>query len=143
MALSFFDTIIDEILLFDTHGQFIQKKEQIVVSSLVDTRAVEEVETRDVSKNMELFSFLQDTEIIFMYLDFWEQLREVAKTCQKSIIFAGSTVNNHTDLGIKEAKISSLQELESIVKNFGKSVYFYTKHTKVLLNFLEYNNLVS
>lgn len=78
-----------------------------------------------------------------MNLDFWEALEDVAKTCQKSIIFAGSTTKNHTDLGIKEAKISSLQELEAIVKNSGNSVSFYTKHTKVLLNFLEYNNLVS
>lgn len=78
-----------------------------------------------------------------MNLDFWEPLQEVAKTCQKAIIFAGSTPDKCVDLGIKEIKVTSLQELELLVKNFGKSVSFYTKHTKVLHNFLEYNNLVS
>lgn len=38
VVLSFFDTIVDEILLFDTHGQFIEKKEHITLPSLVDTR---------------------------------------------------------------------------------------------------------
>ncbi len=78
-----------------------------------------------------------------MNLDFWESLQDVAKNCQKTIIFSGSTVNKSIDLGIKEIKIDSLQSLESIVKNFGKSVSFYTKHTKALHNFLEYNNLTS
>jgi hypothetical protein len=34
IALSFFDTIIDEILVFDTHGQFITKKEEISLPTL-------------------------------------------------------------------------------------------------------------
>lgn len=78
-----------------------------------------------------------------MNLDFWEPLTSVAKNCQKSLIFATSTSNKSIDLGIKELKIDSLQALENIVKNFGKSVFFYTKYTKALHNFLEYNNLIS
>ncbi len=143
IALSFFDTIIDEILTFDIHGQFLSKKESINITSLQDNRCFDDVETRDIFKNIELFSFLWNSETIFMNLDFWESLQDVAKNCQKTIIFSGSTVNKSIDLGIKEIKIDSLQSLESIVKNFGKSVSFYTKHTKALHNFLEYNNLTS
>lgn len=40
-------------------------------------------------------------------------------------------------------KVPSLQELETIVKNHGENVSFFTKHTKALRNFLEYNNLNS
>lgn len=141
MTLSFFDTTLDEILIFDTHGQFLYKKDHISIPSFIDTRSVEEVETRSISENKELFSFLKNSEVIFINLDFWESLQEVAKMCQKVIVFAGSTPGESTDIGIKELKILSLQELETLVKNFGKSVHFYTKHTKALRNFLEYNNL--
>jgi transcription-repair coupling factor (superfamily II helicase) len=92
---------------------------------------------------MELYPYLQDTQIIFINLDFWESLQQVAILCQKHIIFAGSTINRFIDIGIKEMKVTSLQELEILVKKFGNSVYFYTKHTKALHNFLEYNNLTS
>lgn len=143
MTLSFFDTIIDEILCFDTHGQFLSKKEHISFASLIDTRSVEEVETRDISKNGEIFSFLGNGEIIFLDLDFWEPLQEVAKNCQRSLMFMGTPVQKSVDIGIREVKVSSLQELETLVKNFGNSVHFYTKHTKAIANFLEYNNLRS
>lgn len=143
VALNFFDTIIDEILVFDTHGSFLFKKDSISLSSIADNREVETVETRDISENGELFHFLENTQVIFIDLDFWEPLEKLAKTCQKSIIFAGSTAKKSIDIGIREIKIGSLQELETIVKNFGKNVFFHTKHTKVLENFLEYNNLVS
>ena len=141
--MSFFDTLIDEILIFDIHGQFLSKKEYISFPSLVDTRAVEEVETRDVSLNKELFSFLQNSQVIFIDLDFWEPLRVVSTICQKAIVFAGITLEKSVDIGIKEPKIASLQELEILVKNFGKNVHFYTKHMKALKNFLEYNNLLA
>lgn len=143
MVLNFFDTIIDEILIFDTHGSFLFKKDVISLPSVLDNREIETIETRDISENKELFHFLQNTQIIFIDLDFWEPLKKLAKTCQKFIILAGSTPEISIDIGIKEVKITSLQELETIVKNFGKNVFFYTKHTKVLKNFLEYNNLVS
>lgn len=143
VTLSFFDTVIDEILVFDTHGQFLHKKDAAVVSSILDKRVLEEVETREIAKNTELFSSLGITQIIFINLDFWEPLQEVAKICQKVVIFAGSTPGESVDIGIKELKIPSLQELEVLVKNFGKSVHFYTKHIKALRNFLEYNNLTS
>lgn len=142
ITLSFFDTIIDEILTFDIHGQFLSKNEHISLPSLIDTRSVEEVETRDVSLNKELFSFLQNSQVIFIDLDFWEPLYEVSIICQKAVIFAGSTPRKSIDIGIREIKITSLQELEALVKNFGKNVYFYTKHMKALENFLEYNNLL-
>ncbi len=58
IALSFFDTIIDEILTFDIHGQFLSKKESINITSLQDNRCFDDVETRDIFKNIELFSFL-------------------------------------------------------------------------------------
>lgn len=143
IALSFFDTTIDEILVFDTHGQFLSKKDHISIPSLIDTRIVEEVETRDISKNLELFPLLGNSEVIFMNLDFWDPLYSVAKTCQKSIVFAGSTTEKSESIGMREVKITSLQELELLVKNSGKNVFFYTKHTKVITNFLEYNNLLS
>jgi transcription-repair coupling factor (superfamily II helicase) len=78
-----------------------------------------------------------------MNLDFWEPLAEVSKICQKVFIFAGSTTEKFIDIGIKELKIQSLQELETLVKNPDNTVNFYTKHTKALANFLEYNNLTS
>jgi hypothetical protein len=140
--LSFFDTIIDEILIFDTHGQFLTKKENISLSSIIDKRIVEEVEKRTTLENKELFSFLLDTQIIFMDLDFWDALGEVANDCRNSIIFCGSTTDISVDIAIKDPKIASLQDLELLVKNLGKNVSFYTKHTKALLNFLEYNNLL-
>ena len=143
IALSFFDTIIDEILIFDTHGQFLTKKESILLSSTIDKRPVEEVEKRTTIENKELFSFLLDTQIIFMDLDFWDTLGEVSNDCRNFIIFCGSTTDIPVDIAIKEPKITSLQELELLVKNLGKNVSFYTKHTKALLNFLEYNNLLS
>lgn len=143
VALSFFDTTLDEVLIFDTHGQFLMKKDTIRLPSILDKRTVEEVETRAVSKNTELFLYLGNTQVIFTNLDFWESLQEMAKTCQKVVLFVGSTSEKSISMGIKEIKIASLQELEAIVKNFGKSVYFYTKHTKALRNFLEYNNLTS
>jgi len=143
VALSFFDTVIDEILIFDTHGQFLIKKDHIQLSSILDKRTVEEVETREISKNSEIYSFLGNTQVIFMNLDFWEPLSEVAKMCQKSVVFAGSTTKKFIDIGIRELKIPSLQELEILVKHSGNSVHFYTKHIKVLRNFLEYNNLTS
>ncbi len=59
------------------------------------------------------------------------------------MIIAGSSTDNFIDIGLKELKIASLQELETLVRNFGENVHFYTKHTKVLRNFLEYNNLIS
>lgn len=34
IALSFFDTVVDEILVFDTHGQFLSKKDQVILPSL-------------------------------------------------------------------------------------------------------------
>jgi transcription-repair coupling factor (superfamily II helicase) len=142
IALSFFDTIIDEILIFDTHGQFLTKKENISLSSIIDKRIVEEVEKRTTLENKELFSFLLDTQIIFMDLDFWDALGEVANDCRNSIIFCGSTTDISVDIAIKDPKIASLQDLELLVKNLGKNVSFYTKHTKALLNFLEYNNLL-
>lgn len=67
----------------------------------------------------------------------------MAKTCQKFIIFAGNTPDKYVDIGTKEVKITSLHELETLVKKLGNNVYFYTKHTKALRNFLEYNNLSS
>ncbi|MDD5377075.1 MAG: CarD family transcriptional regulator [Candidatus Gracilibacteria bacterium] len=143
VALSFFDTVIDEILIFDTHGQFLTKKDSIQLSSILDKRTVEEVETREISKNSEIYFFLGNTPVIFMDLDFWEPLAEVAKMCQKSIVFAGSTTEKYTDIGMRELKVPSLQELEVLVKNYGNNVHFYTKHGKVLRNFLEYNNLMS
>lgn len=143
LALSFFDTVIDEILVFDTHGQFLVKKDLLTLPVLSNNRKLEEMESREPSMNGELYAYLENAQIVFMDLDFWEPLQEVAKTCQKAIIFAGSTPKKSVDIGIKEAKVSSLQELEILVKNFSKSVYFYTKHTKALKNFLEYNNLQS
>lgn len=141
VALSFFDTIIDEILVFDTHGQFLSKKDEVSLPVLFDQKALEEIESREVSLNKELSAYLGNTQVIFINLDFWEPLTQVAKLCQKVVIFAGSTTEKSVNIGIKEAKITSLQELETLVKNSGKSVYFYTKHTKALRNFLEYNNL--
>lgn len=143
IALNFFDTVLDEIFLFDMHGQFLMKKDSIRLPSILDKRAFEEVETRPISFNTELFLFLKNTQVIFVDLDFWEPLHEVSNMCQKSLIFAGSTPLKSLDIGIKEPKIQSLQELEALVKNFGESVHFYTKHTKALRNFLEYNNLSS
>src|ERR1035437_9998935 len=70
VVLSFFDTIIDEILIFDIHGQFLCKKETVFLPSILDITSVNEVETREISQNMELFSLLQNTEVIFMDLDF-------------------------------------------------------------------------
>ena len=119
------------------------KKESILLSSIIDKRPVEEVEKRPTLENKELFSFLLDTQIIFMDLDFWDPLGPVSNDCRNSIIFCGSTTNTSVDIAIKEPKITSLQELELLVKNLGKNVSFYTKHTKALLNFLEYNNLLS
>ncbi len=78
-----------------------------------------------------------------MDLDFWDCLKNVSEKCLKSVIIAGSSTDNFIDIGLKEVKIASLQELETLVRNFGENVHFYTKHTKVLRNFLEYNNLVS
>lgn len=98
---------------------------------------------REISLNTELYSYLKNTQVIFINLDFWEPLQEVAKICQKSLIFAGSTVEKFIDIGIREIKITTLQELEILVKNSGKSVYIYTKHIKVIQSFLEYNNLIS
>ncbi|MDD5197901.1 MAG: CarD family transcriptional regulator [Candidatus Gracilibacteria bacterium] len=143
VVLSFFDTVIDEILVFDIHGQFLFKKDTIQLSSIIDKRAFEEVETREISLNSELSFFLKNIQIVFMDLDFWEPLQEVSKMCQKSIIFAGSTPGKSIDIGIRSIKITSLQELETLVKNFGNNVHFYTKHIKALRNFLEYNNLSS
>ena len=91
VVLSFFDTVIDEMLVFDTHGQFLFKKDTIQLSSTIDKRAFEEVETREIFLNAELSFFLKNTQMVFMDLDFWEPLQEVSKMCQKSIIFAGST----------------------------------------------------
>jgi transcription-repair coupling factor (superfamily II helicase) len=141
--LSFFDSIIDEILIFDIHGQFLYKKESLYLSSLLDTRGVEEVENRDILRNQEFFSFLGKTEVIFIDLDFWGPLQEVSKMCLNSIVFTRNNTSDAIDIGIREVKIGSLQELEALVKNFGKSVHFYTKHTKAITNFLEYNNLQS
>ncbi len=43
IALNFFDTLIDEILVFDTHGQFLYKKDNIKLPILSDRRSFEEV----------------------------------------------------------------------------------------------------
>jgi len=141
VALSFFDTIIDEILVFDTHGQFLSKKDEVFLPVLSDARALEAVETREISLNRELYAYLGNVQVILLNLDFWEPLAQVAKLCQKVVIIAGSTPGKSVSLGIKELKVPSLQELETLVKNPDNSVYFYTKHTKALRNFLEYNNL--
>lgn len=142
VTLSFFDTVLDEILVFDTDGQFLSKKEHISLPILSDERKLEEIGNREISSPTELFTYIRDTSIVFIDLDFWEPLPEVAKLCQKYVILAGSTPGKSTDISIKELKIPSLKELEILVKNSGKSVHFYTKHTKALKNFLEYNNLV-
>lgn len=119
------------------------KKESILLSSIIDKRPVEEIEKRTTIENKELFSFLLDTQIIFIDLDFWDALGEVSNDCRNSIVFCGSTTDISVDIAIKEPKITSLQELELLVKNLGKNVTFYTKHTKAILSFLEYNNLLS
>lgn len=87
VVLSFFDTVIDEILIFDTHGQFLYKKDAAAIPSMLDKRTFEEVETREISKNTELYPLLGNTQVIFMDLDFWGPLQEVAILCQKTIIF--------------------------------------------------------
>lgn len=42
VALNFFDTLLDEILIFDTHGQFLYKKDNIKLPILSDRRGFEE-----------------------------------------------------------------------------------------------------
>ena len=141
VSLSFFDTVIDEILLFDLQGQYLLKKDTVYLASLVDKRSLEDVEIRPSCSDSEIFSFLTGSLEVFMGLDFWDPLDEVSKLCQKPIIFAASQSGNSIDMGIKELKVPSLQELEILVKNSDNTVHFYTKHTKGITNFLEYNNL--
>ncbi|EKD30564.1 MAG: Transcription-repair coupling factor, partial [uncultured bacterium (gcode 4)] len=142
VALSFFDTVLDEILLFDLSGQFMTKKEGYSFAYLTDNQKLHERGSID-PETSEIFFFLQNTTTIFIDLDFYDPLERVSNLCQKPIIFSGNPKDNSINIWVSEPKIASLQELETLVKNFGKNVHFSTKHTKVLRNFLEYNNLTS
>lgn len=140
VSLSFFDTVIDEILLFDMNGQFIEKRDEYFFVHPNDDQAFSEEKTSD-PESSDIFHFLRDTNIIFVDLDFWDPIESVSNLCQNPIVFSGNPKNKSISIGILELKISSLQELETLVKNSGNRVHFYTKHMKALKNFLEYNNL--
>lgn len=142
VTVSFFDTVVDGILIFDTAGQLLGEKKSLSLVLLSDMRTFEDVKTRNVLHNTELFPLLRETQTVFVNLDFWEALPVVAKLCQKYVTLAGTPSGESIDIGIREPKFSSLQDLETLVKNPDNIVHFYTKHPKVLKNFLSYNNLI-
>lgn len=89
VALSFFDTILDEILLFDLDGQFMTKKEGYIFTHLTDNRKLDNIGALG-PETSEIFLFLQNTTVIFVDLDFWDPLERVSNLCQKPIIFSGN-----------------------------------------------------
>lgn len=97
VALSFFDTILDEILLFDANGQFIGKKEEYFFPHLTDNQTFDTLGTL-APETSEIFSFLQNTHVIFIDLDFWEPLENVSNLCQKPIIFSGNPRDNSVSI---------------------------------------------
>ena len=141
-ALSFFDTTLDEILLLDTNGAIIGKREHISLIDLANTRDFEAEWEGSLLTPPEVCSKLVTTTVIFIDLDFFDTLDVVRRACPQTITFSGNPQGSHIDLAITEPYIEALPDLERIVKEHGESVYFYTKHTKALRNFLEYNSLI-
>ena len=90
VTVSFFDTILDEILLFDINGHHIANKDIYILPDLSYNQAFEEF-IKIPPTTSGIFTFLQNTNVIFFDLDFWEPLIDVSKKCQKSIIFSNNS----------------------------------------------------
>lgn len=142
-SLSFFDTALDEILLFDTVGNYRAKHDAYTLVSLTDNTPFESLQEGKTPEIPVLCPYLADTVTVCIDLDFFDGLDQVARHCPNCIVFSGNPLGKHTDLGIREPKIETLSDLETIVREHGKTVHFYTKHAKALRNFLEYNALTS
>lgn len=82
----------------------------------------------------------KDLKTFFVSMDFFDEFQKLNEILNP-IILAETSFNNSTDLEIKELKIPNLEELSNFLKNNSQKIKIYTKNTKTITNFIEYNSI--
>lgn len=137
IKISFFWDEVDEILIVDNETWEYKKSSKYRLSPKI-------LEIKESKKNIlnniwEIVKYFNNTQIFLISLDFWEWIEIIDKTF--SPIILRDTPNNYSlDLEIENILLSNIDELINLLKSWDK-ITIYTKNSKTLTNFIEYNNI--
>jgi transcription-repair coupling factor (superfamily II helicase) len=136
--ISFFWDEIDEILkLVNNDVHSVEKLDRIKISN---NSFVSSNKEKLLIDNLDLFLKSNDYHTYLIWVDFWMHKEELSKKL-KPTVFSDLPAHNAVDINIESFSVSSIQELLDTLKDVNRNIKIYTKNSRTIHNFIDYNDL--